>query len=184
MKLNKQIKAIPTVYNGVSFRSKLEAHWARFFDSIGINWTYEIEGYKFSGDIAYLPDFWLPDCKTFFEVKGPLSEKDLTKMRKLAEAVAPRGIMVAVGSVVIPDSLGLVYPIPFFCGDEWCVEDGKGIICDRDYVDIAVCNKCKTPYIVYLWQGWDCRNCGFYDGNNTSGNNIIHEKNTYKKFSY
>jgi hypothetical protein len=63
------IKAIETRYKGCRFRSRLEARWAVFFDSLGIKWEYEKEGYSLpSGN--YLPDFWLPEAKLSFEVKG------------------------------------------------------------------------------------------------------------------
>lgn len=35
------IHAIPTVYSGVRFRSRLEARWAAFFDVVGWAWNYE-----------------------------------------------------------------------------------------------------------------------------------------------
>ena len=52
------IKAIETKYNGFRFRSRLEARWAIFFDSIGLKYEYEIEGFEMNG-IRYLPDFYL-----------------------------------------------------------------------------------------------------------------------------
>jgi hypothetical protein len=51
-----QIKAIPTEYAGCRFRSRLEARWAVFFDTLGIKWQYEHEGYQTSAG-WYLPDF-------------------------------------------------------------------------------------------------------------------------------
>ena len=41
-----QIKAIETMYKGYHFRSRLEARWAVFFDTLGIPWKYENEGYE------------------------------------------------------------------------------------------------------------------------------------------
>lgn len=35
------IKAHPTEYDGVKFRSRLEARWAAFFDLVGWEWEYE-----------------------------------------------------------------------------------------------------------------------------------------------
>ena len=35
------IKAKPTVYKNISFRSRLEAKWAIFFDEMGITYRYE-----------------------------------------------------------------------------------------------------------------------------------------------
>lgn len=55
-----RIKPIETKYKGYRFRSRLEARWAIFFDSLGISWEYEKEGYDL-GDLGkYLPDFWMP----------------------------------------------------------------------------------------------------------------------------
>ena len=46
------MKAAPTMYRGVEYRSRLEAKWAAFFDLIGWQHTYE----PFDGD-GYIPDF-------------------------------------------------------------------------------------------------------------------------------
>jgi len=49
---------IETTYNGIKFRSRLEARWAMFFDMIHVRWNYEPEGFT-NGDECYLPDFVL-----------------------------------------------------------------------------------------------------------------------------
>lgn len=58
-----EIEAIRTEYNGVMFRSKLEAHWARFFDAVNIEWEYEPTALP-----GWIPDFliaghWLAEVK-------------------------------------------------------------------------------------------------------------------------
>lgn len=67
---------IQTSYRGYLFRSRLEARWAVFFDSLGIRWNYEPEGYHLSSGDMYLPDFHLPNfCGMdgiFVEVKPEL----------------------------------------------------------------------------------------------------------------
>lgn len=55
-----RIKAIETKYKGYRFRSRLEARWAVFFDSLKIEWEYEKEGYDLGKFGYYLPDFWFP----------------------------------------------------------------------------------------------------------------------------
>jgi hypothetical protein len=35
------MNAIPTVYDGIQFRSRLEARWACMFDMMSLNWLYE-----------------------------------------------------------------------------------------------------------------------------------------------
>lgn len=65
------IKAIETRYKGYRFRSRLEARWAVFFDTVGLRYEYEKEGFDLGSSGLYLPDFWLPEIKAWFEVKGP-----------------------------------------------------------------------------------------------------------------
>jgi hypothetical protein len=65
------IQAIETSYAGCRFRSRLEARWAVFFDYMGVRWEYEPQGFETEHGL-YLPDFRLPDIRTFVEIKGPV----------------------------------------------------------------------------------------------------------------
>ena len=68
-----QIRPKPTEYQGVQFRSRLEARWALFFDLVGIRWKYEIETFQL-GKINYLPDFYLPAINSWIEIKPKISK--------------------------------------------------------------------------------------------------------------
>lgn len=48
------VQAHPTKYNGVLFRSRLEARWAAFFDLVRWRWDYEPIDL-----VGWTPDFWL-----------------------------------------------------------------------------------------------------------------------------
>lgn len=50
--MNRTIPAIETRYNGINFRSRLEAKWAAMFDMLGWGWTYEPTDFK-----GWIPDF-------------------------------------------------------------------------------------------------------------------------------
>ena len=63
------MKAIPTLYKGIEFRSRLEADAASFFDSLGIRWLYEPQGFLLPSG-HYLPDFYLTELLMWVEVKG------------------------------------------------------------------------------------------------------------------
>jgi nucleoside 2-deoxyribosyltransferase len=63
------IKAIETKYKGYRFRSRTEARWAVFFDTAGVPWQYELEGFHLPSGRKYLPDFYLPTHKAWLEVK-------------------------------------------------------------------------------------------------------------------
>ncbi len=62
------IKPIETHYKGYRFRSRLEARWAVFFESLGLNWEYEKEGFVLPSGKRYLPDFYVSGIG-FFEIK-------------------------------------------------------------------------------------------------------------------
>jgi hypothetical protein len=53
------LQAIPTRYAGCHFRSRLEARWAVFFDTLGCRWEYEPQGFNLPNTGPYLPDFWV-----------------------------------------------------------------------------------------------------------------------------
>jgi len=78
MSYNGTIKAIETAYKGYKFRSRLEARWGIFLDSLGIEWEYEKEGYDLGEAGWYLPDFYLPEHHQFIEVKPSTKDKGVT----------------------------------------------------------------------------------------------------------
>lgn len=110
-----RIKAIETRYAGCRFRSRLEARWAVFFDTLGIRWEYEPQGFDFpdmsgifgndslfTGRVMYLPDFWLPENEVWVEVKGPKpTEDDCRKVMRLGHEVGRLGqrVRMLVGPV-------------------------------------------------------------------------------------
>ena len=68
------IKAHPTKYSGVQFRSRLEARWAAFFDLAGWEWEYEpIDFVRWSPDFKVTFPCGHSECPTthtiFIEVK-------------------------------------------------------------------------------------------------------------------
>jgi hypothetical protein len=63
------VKAIETAYAGCRFRSRAEARWAVFLDSLGLDWEFEPQGYELSYGRRYLPDFRV-EGSYFIEVKG------------------------------------------------------------------------------------------------------------------
>lgn len=81
------IRAVPCYYRGTKFASTLEADWAATLDALSIAWQYEPEAVELPSGEWYRPDFYLPDCATWLEVKGAHDER-LHKAMELGEAVA------------------------------------------------------------------------------------------------
>lgn len=120
------IKAIETEYKGHLFRSRLEARWAVFFESLGIEWEYETEGFELPSGQRYLPDFHLPKHQLWVEVKG--SEDDLrgdgAKLAEAAMTLKGNGLML-LGPVPDPGD-GLAQHF-ILTPEEHCC--GKTILC-------------------------------------------------------
>jgi hypothetical protein len=88
------IKPIPTWYNGIQFRSRLEARWAIFFERIGIRADYECEGFEITQSrMRYLPDFYLPVVRMYAEVK-PIGDP-FTKANAFVDATNSELICLA-----------------------------------------------------------------------------------------
>lgn len=80
------IAAIPTLYAGVMFRSRLEARWAATFDLCGVPWQYE----PFDLD-GYIPDFrlslWDPQAQQVHQVIAEVKPiDDIEDLRKTGDA--------------------------------------------------------------------------------------------------
>lgn len=70
------IAAIPTVYRGVRYRSRLEARWAAFFDQLGWNHTYE----------PYDLGLWSPDF--IIKIAGEYTNAILVEVKPIGEFCA------------------------------------------------------------------------------------------------
>jgi hypothetical protein len=89
-------QGIPTVYDLVRFRSRLEAKWARFFDFCGWKWSYE--PYDFAG---WIPDFAIGDqLQTLVEVKPimRLEQMPPADMKKLERAAKEGHTVLVLGA--------------------------------------------------------------------------------------
>lgn len=86
------IQSIETRYAGCRFRSRLEARWAKFFNTLGIPWLYEPEGFTLDDATHYLPDFLLnpgTESPAWFEVKARKpDEHEIDKCLRLAVETA------------------------------------------------------------------------------------------------
>ena len=94
------IAAIPTLYRGRMYRSRLEARWAAFFDRLG--WTYEYEPFDLG---KWSPDFLLTDLDVLVEVKpNRKAHWDQETANKMAAAAAGRWMLL---TLVAPELHGI-----------------------------------------------------------------------------
>jgi hypothetical protein len=150
---------IPTVYEDVRFRSRLEARWATFFDALG--WPWEYEPVDLGG---YIPDFVLPfeagallvECKPAFSL-GELEEHTAKVERSgwpqqglIVGAMLFGGCDPAVGLLSQRTDGGLGWTSPEEQPPDFCWEQG----------DLIGCRECKRPSLYSPLRGWCCYRCG------------------------
>ena len=97
------MKPIETIYKSLRYRSRLEARWSIVFDTMGIEFEYEKEGYDLGDGLFYLPDFFIPHLKCWIEIKGE-REYNGKKMDRLAEHTG-YPVYVFCGQIPNPDTL-------------------------------------------------------------------------------
>lgn len=111
------MKAIETQFKGYRFRSRTEARWAVFFETMGFRWTYEEEGFELPKTGRYLPDFKiiLPSeavfyCEVQSEAEDDHETTEVDKLREFA-AESDRRVLHLTG---IPDHRAYHQFIPGF----------------------------------------------------------------------
>ena len=114
------IRAVETKYNGYNFRSRKEARWAVFFDTLGIAYEYEKEGFDLDGT-WYLPDFWLPEQGCWMEVKGEVPTTEEKRKADMLHIHTSKPVYIFYGDVWIPnDTAGHAIGSSDFCLEGWC----------------------------------------------------------------
>ena len=199
------IKAIPTIYNGQKYRSKLEAEYAKGMDEAGVAFVYEPEGFVLSDGTKYLPDFYLPDYDLFIEVKGIMSDLDQHKIDMFRKDSGKR-LFVAKGQdleldtrymdICIYDNLCIseddekhkkiykdFYIWPLDKGFEIFVNGGEDFFVYDDWHFIMKCSKCHKHTLHDNQDSFICGHCGNYDGGNPEvlhiGENSVIVKRKY-----
>lgn len=103
--MTQTLKAIQTSYAGCRFRSRLEARWAVFFDTLGVEWVHEPQGYT-AGEHNYLPDFWLPNtlggCHAEVRPPGIADPEEQERLSAIVAAGLPGGLLL-LSDIYRPD---------------------------------------------------------------------------------
>lgn len=147
--------AIPTLYKGTQFRSRLEAKWAAFFDALGWKWEYEpldLDG--------YIPDFilkWKPAM--LVEVKGATDHNTLREHIRKIDMSGWAGEFMVVGAVLLEseddpkiESLGLLAERQRGFGD---------VLGDAVFFRCTICGRAS---VAHSTANYACRVSGCHDG--------------------
>ena len=143
------LRAIETIYDKHNFRSRAEAKWAVVFNSLNIPYVYEPEGFYLSDGTMYLPDFYLPECGQWFEVKGVMHPKDIHKIEMF---IKESGCALTVG----------YEDFTFQACDNWWYNEFS--LADKHASILASCRTCGKKWFMGTNGSYACPCCDAYDG--------------------
>ena len=112
------LKALPTTYRRVQFRSRLEARWAVFFDKLKLHWEYEPQGFKLDNrkdkhpDSCYCPDFLVrtPQGEDMWIEIKPHNVKQNDKFDKFKKLIDCQRVYLLSGQPLDVLQNGLICP--------------------------------------------------------------------------
>lgn len=117
--MSNEIKAIPTTYKGIEYRSKLEAKVAMFLTLGQISFEYEPERLGNENGEEYNPDFYLPDTDDWIEVKGKREgyEQEILKASRFVTYDGPIKRLIIISEIPDPEVMGMPH-FPCYYGQK------------------------------------------------------------------
>ena len=143
--MSQHIEAIETIHNGYRFRSRLEARWAVFMDSLSLEYEYEKEGYDLDKLGWYLPDFWLPGLNCWLEIKPTLPTPQAQEKCASLAVASGKNVYMSCDSIPSREQV-LDGGAPILLGYEWSIFMGNAFAA-RTINAWCVCPICRKPLI-------------------------------------
>ena len=170
--------AIATKFDGIEYRSRLEAKWASFMHKLGWEYTYEpLDG------LGYIPDFIVHGPRSMFvEVKPAVSICELTtEVNKVDQGLReyPRDILI-VGVTPIMGVGNMGHLGAGLLGEPFYEEQGSTAF--SRWFEIGewfVCLECQLINVFHGYGSFIGRPCGHYDGDHLLREvpvGVIHER--------
>ena len=154
------MSGIETFREGVTFRSRLEARWAMFFNLIQWRWTYE----PFDAD-GYIPDFLVHgDRPLLVEVKPAATLKELeTHGKRLERALRDWNHDVLLVGVSPQLDENPIYPL----AGVMLEREDEGFVLDE--ARWHRCLACSRTSVHAAYLDYASRLCGHYDADRLWG---------------
>ena len=158
------MNAKETFYNGVRYKSKLEACTAQALDDLGLVFSYEsvaVIGGEYRGGMQYTPDFYISDIDLIIECVGVVDDEHLDMARKFCGETPYSGIVDhrdGDGLFLIVGDSGILHD-PFYPDQTITIVYDDGSVYIRRYDG----NRClfESNSIIDLGYKVRCRNMGY-----------------------
>lgn len=138
-------RGIPTMYKGVRFRSRAEARWAAFFDSL--EWPWDYEPFDLNG---YIPDFVVQASPQGLLVEVKAATEDFEIAQSKIEVSGWDGEAIVVAPTLEGNVCGRIFDTS---ASEWCP------------AEFFRCLSCGDVSVLASEFSWRCRRCGVTGGN-------------------
>lgn len=154
---------IPTTYNGIRFRSRLEARWAITFDRLQWPWAYE----PIDCD-GWIPDFIIRWHKPLaVEIKPAFTLDEMQPHTNRIDKSSWEHEAIILGAVAYlnVDNLMTTEPIIGLHRDHAWITTREQ---KPAWAPAATtwCRGCASPAIYNTIYSYECRRCGAHDGDN------------------
>lgn len=155
---------IPTLYNGVEYKSKIESQIALFLDGVEIKHQYEPQSFLLASGRHFCPDFFCPEIKLWVEVKTRPNPYVLDDLRDLVQTTQQEALLFTAEEQII-------VPSP-----------------DSNYIEgvasLMYCGKCDSVSIQAKESSWFCRKCGAGTGDKEVWGDLCLDKNNLVVVNY
>ena len=162
------VSAIATKFNGIEYRSRLEARWAAFMHNIGWEHTYE----PFDGN-GYIPDFIVHgSASLFIEVKPAVDQREFeAEVPKVDRGLSDyfRDALIVGATPFIKGRFGnAAHDAAGWLGEAQEANDGS-FTRSWDAAEWFRCMECNTINVFHSLMSFNGRPCGHYDGDHHLG---------------
>lgn len=170
--MNSEIIPKSTLFRGYKFRSKLEAKWAVFFDSLNIAFEYEPEAFVCDDGSQYTPDFFLPNCTLRYGLKRGV----YLEIKRIGWADTLEEQFLYTDRISSSFKTGL--PLLLFTGDPFdsvtdeCKEDNLELSPSWDnYMMMFLCDACG--HLKFEFSEGNYMECPMCDTGNRDHNRLV-----------
>lgn len=134
-----------TIYKGIKFKSSLETQIVYILDRLGIKWQYEPKRFRLSNGIIYIPDFYLPELKTWIEGKGRIEDHNRLYSKLFVQEYREPLILMS-------------YEDWFYYGDDF------DEVYEDENLQIGKCETCQAVYFSSVYGDYTCKKCRVHNG--------------------
>ena len=152
MKEEIPIFSIRTTYKGIQFRSRLESNIAYFLDKLDIKWQYEPKSFLLSNGNHYMPDFYLPELKTWVEAKGIIEMAKKQWRDYMTFCTDLKTELALIG----PDFSSWFSASKISWGEHTSTSS-------EEWIHVGKCSSCGSYFFCGSFGSYGCRKCGNHD---------------------